>query len=316
MTPKAIRATLEDLRNRSQRPGGDEKSQLLTDTYEKVMERIAGQLPDMKDLAMDVLSWISWSEPTIHASSLQKLLAAESGKSEIDEDNMPDTRDTVSVCAGLVTIDGESGIIRLAHYTTQTYLEHTRDRWFPESLFKITKVCISLLSFRCFPGEHTRSWLGLCDQMQPSLSPGSVISRTNSLVSLSQSFQRAAFFLVYALSDPEMGHALAFKQFTVVIALWLHQDVKRLLEDLRNGVNNRHDSRGDQDQEQPLRVVEEYHSIMDGLLYSDAGDVELIPANQAGDCLVERRGFKEDLRSRFFYDWGKDIDEIVSLRWY
>jgi hypothetical protein len=38
--------------------------------------------------------------------------------------------DMVSVCAGLVTVDEESNIIRLAHYTTQEYFNQTREKWF------------------------------------------------------------------------------------------------------------------------------------------------------------------------------------------
>ena len=37
----------------------------------------------------------------------------------------------VSVCAGLVTVDEESDIIRLVHYTTQEFFERTQNIWFP-----------------------------------------------------------------------------------------------------------------------------------------------------------------------------------------
>ncbi|KAK4107439.1 hypothetical protein N656DRAFT_513618 [Canariomyces notabilis] len=56
----------------------------------------------------------------------------------------------VSVCAGLVTVDGNSGIIRLVHYTTQEYFERTRGRWLPDAESYITKVCVTYLSFMSF----------------------------------------------------------------------------------------------------------------------------------------------------------------------
>jgi len=53
----------------------------------------------------------------------------------------------VSVCAGLVTVDKESGIIRLAHYTTQEYFERTQDHWFPNAETDIAIICVTYLSF-------------------------------------------------------------------------------------------------------------------------------------------------------------------------
>ncbi len=56
----------------------------------------------------------------------------------------------VSVCAGLVTVDEESNIIRLVHYTTRKYFERTQTRWFPKAQTAIAKTCITYLSFDSF----------------------------------------------------------------------------------------------------------------------------------------------------------------------
>ena len=53
----------------------------------------------------------------------------------------------ISVCAGLVTIDEESSIIRLVHYTTQEYFERTQSNWFPNAQTDITTICVTYLSF-------------------------------------------------------------------------------------------------------------------------------------------------------------------------
>lgn len=55
-----------------------------------------------------------------------------------------------SLCAGLVTVDGESGIIRLVHHTTQEYFERTRKQWFPNAQSEITTICVRYLSFSTF----------------------------------------------------------------------------------------------------------------------------------------------------------------------
>lgn len=63
---------------------------------------------------------------------LQHALAVEAGDVELGEDNIQEIEEVVSVCAGLVTVDEQSDIIRLVHYTTQEYFERTQTRWFPK----------------------------------------------------------------------------------------------------------------------------------------------------------------------------------------
>src|SRR5690348_6548807 len=53
--------------------------------------------------------------------------------SELDEENVLEIEDVVFVCAGLVTLDKESDIIRQVHYTTQEYYERTQVGWFPDA---------------------------------------------------------------------------------------------------------------------------------------------------------------------------------------
>jgi ankyrin repeat protein len=56
----------------------------------------------------------------------------------------------VSVCAGLVTVDEESDVIRLVHYTTQEYFGRTQTFWFPNGLRDIATTCVTYLSFDAF----------------------------------------------------------------------------------------------------------------------------------------------------------------------
>lgn len=56
----------------------------------------------------------------------------------------------VSVCAGLVTVDEQSNIIRLVHYTTQDYFERTWTSWFPNAQTDITEICVTYLLFDAF----------------------------------------------------------------------------------------------------------------------------------------------------------------------
>jgi Ankyrin repeats (3 copies) len=111
------------------------------------MERINGQVKDQEELAKQVLSWITCAKRPLATTELQYALGVEVGESRLDKDNLPEIEDMVSACAGLVTIDNESEIIRLVHYTTQEYFDRTRGKWFPDAQTNITIMCITYLSF-------------------------------------------------------------------------------------------------------------------------------------------------------------------------
>jgi hypothetical protein len=68
----------------------------------------------------------------------------------LNGDNFYDVEDIISVCAGLVTIDEESNIIRLVHYTTQEYFEHIRLEWNPRAPEEIASICLTYLAFDTF----------------------------------------------------------------------------------------------------------------------------------------------------------------------
>ncbi|KAF3062635.1 putative ankyrin repeat protein [Trichoderma lentiforme] len=118
--------------------------------YEEAVWRIKGLDPDSKELAWLVLSWITCAKRPLATKELQHALAVEVGKAELDEENFVEIEDMVSVCAGLVTIDEESNIIRLVHYTTQEYFERTQKQWFPTAQVQIATICITYLSFSAF----------------------------------------------------------------------------------------------------------------------------------------------------------------------
>jgi ankyrin repeat protein len=114
------------------------------------MERIEGQLADEEELAKQVLSWITCTKRPLTTPELEHALTVEPGESQLDEENLCRIEDMVSVCAGLVTIDEESDVIRLVHYTTQEYLQRTQKRWFPDAETDIAMTCITYLSFDAF----------------------------------------------------------------------------------------------------------------------------------------------------------------------
>ncbi|KAL9034420.1 MAG: hypothetical protein Q9180_005419 [Flavoplaca navasiana] len=119
-------------------------------TYREALQRIEGQLHNDRELAKRVLSWITLAVRPLTSAELCCVLAVEPDTTEIDPENVYNSEDLVSVCAGLVVVDQESGIIRLVHYTTQEYFERTGDAWNPGGQLHITVACLTYLSFTTF----------------------------------------------------------------------------------------------------------------------------------------------------------------------
>ncbi len=149
-TAKAIKNSLKQFLKKSLGASEDKKIEILSSAYDEAMERINGQQAGFQLLANNVLSWITCAKRPLTTRELRYAIAVEIGEFELDEDNLPDIEDIVSVCAGLVTIDEQSGVIRLVHYTTQEYFERTQQQRFPDAEVNITKTCVTYLSFNEF----------------------------------------------------------------------------------------------------------------------------------------------------------------------
>jgi ankyrin repeat protein len=114
------------------------------------MDRIRGQKHGFRKLAEQALAWITYATRPLTTSELRHALAVQIGRSELDKQNIPQLQRIISTCLGLLTVDEESNIVRLVHYTTQEYFEKTREAWFPNAEIDITTVCITYLSFSTF----------------------------------------------------------------------------------------------------------------------------------------------------------------------
>ncbi|MCJ1282616.1 hypothetical protein MMC26_001941 [Xylographa opegraphella] len=118
----------------------------LDNTYDEAMRRIHQQDAEDVRLATKVLTWISKAFTSLQVRELQYALASVPGATELDEEALPYEDDLVSVCAGLVDIDVESGVIRLVHYTTQRYFERNGEKWFGEASLEIAQSSLIYLS--------------------------------------------------------------------------------------------------------------------------------------------------------------------------
>lgn len=118
--------------------------------YKEAIDRVYSQVSDLKELGLQVLSWITCAKRPLTTAELQHALGVEADQPYLDKDNLSDIQDIVSSCCGLVTIDEQSNIIRLVHYTTKEYFDRSESTWFPEAQSEITKACVTYISFDAF----------------------------------------------------------------------------------------------------------------------------------------------------------------------
>ncbi|KAJ5560253.1 hypothetical protein N7513_002652 [Penicillium frequentans] len=145
--------------------------------YNEAVMRIKCQPPLSRRRARKALSWLTCATRQLSIPELEHALATEGGDSEFDMDNITAYDEILSVCAGLVTVDEESNVIRLVHYTVQEYLERTQGHWFPEDDENnpvryanpetyITRISLTYMSFASFEEQELRSWEDIEDRLE------------------------------------------------------------------------------------------------------------------------------------------------------
>lgn len=118
--------------------------------YRDALSRIFGQDKDYQDSARKILSLILCAKRPLKINELQHALMVDPGDTELDQDNCLEIEDILMVCAGLITIDENSEVVRFVHYTTQEYLLRKQDVWLPHAEGEIARTCLSYLSLQDF----------------------------------------------------------------------------------------------------------------------------------------------------------------------
>ncbi|KXX76597.1 Ubiquitin-conjugating enzyme E2 4 [Madurella mycetomatis] len=149
-TVKAVKTTLSKFKRNGPGSTEDAKARTLAEAYGQAMARIQNQRAGFRQLAEKVLAWITCATRPLQTTEFQHALAVEIGERQFDEENMPQLDQIISVCSGLVTIDKQSNVVRLIHYTAQEYLSQTKGSWFPAAEAEICITCVTYLSYDVF----------------------------------------------------------------------------------------------------------------------------------------------------------------------
>lgn len=99
---------------------------------------------------MSALMWISHAKRSLMVTELAGALSIKSGQYTVSGKHCPSASVMLACCQGLVTIDRESSIIRLAHYSVQEYLTEHSQRLFMNAEASLAGICIRYLLFDTF----------------------------------------------------------------------------------------------------------------------------------------------------------------------
>ncbi|KAJ7693073.1 ankyrin repeat-containing domain protein [Mycena rosella] len=130
----------------------------LEHTYDEAIDRINHQNEEDKKLGLLALAWVANAKRPLSVPEFRDALAIEPGSSCLDVDNLVDMETILAVCAGLITIDETTSVVRLIHYTVQNYLDSIQSEQFPLAQTTIVSSCLTYLSFKDFdvlPESHS-----------------------------------------------------------------------------------------------------------------------------------------------------------------
>ncbi|KFY78857.1 hypothetical protein V498_09042, partial [Pseudogymnoascus sp. VKM F-4517 (FW-2822)] len=130
----------------------------LPKKYDELMDRIGSQNEDDAQLGKKVLSWISHAKRPLTVPEMQHAVKIESTTTRIEKFDLISQDILVSVCAGIATVDKESNIIRLVHYSAQEYFQNTgSQKFFQDSQQELANACLTYPLFDNFANGHCRS---------------------------------------------------------------------------------------------------------------------------------------------------------------
>lgn len=119
----------------------------LDDAFEATLSRIQRQPEGRKRLGMNTLMWITTAKRPLLLSELSDALAVRPGISSLNPLYRPSQKLMVDSCLGLVTVNEQTSVIRLVHYSVQQFFERHQKRIFPmgESILAELTTTYSLL---------------------------------------------------------------------------------------------------------------------------------------------------------------------------
>lgn len=132
----------------------------IGDTYDQAMERIEATNEDDRQIVLNFLQWVVFSNRPLNVAEVEHASSITPKTEDMDQDSILGAGELTSMCAGLVIIDA-SDIVRLVHFSAQSYFREHREKWFSNGHAVLARNCLTYLSYKVFkagpssgPGEY------------------------------------------------------------------------------------------------------------------------------------------------------------------
>ena len=141
-TPRAVQIALQNLPTE------------IGDTYDQAMERIEATNDYDRKIVMNFLRWIAFSTRPLSVAEVEHASSIATGTRDIDQDDILNAGELTSMCAGLVIVDA-SDIVRLVHFSAQSYFREHREKLFADDHTVLARNCLTYLSYKAFEAGPT-----------------------------------------------------------------------------------------------------------------------------------------------------------------
>lgn len=117
-------------------------SNAYNDAYKKAWERLNAQPEEHRSLARQTMAILLTTRRALSVEELRHALSVDTEDEQVeDEEDMRNIEDILATCAGLVTADTGSNLVRLVHKSTQDYFSRHRPDFFPDAESFMARIC-------------------------------------------------------------------------------------------------------------------------------------------------------------------------------
>lgn len=126
----------------------DTLNSLPLSTHDLILDRVRDQSRKRSELALRVLTWLSYSRRPLTLHELQHAVTLIFGSEPpaFNQDRVPPPRLLKEVCIGLLDVDEKRNQVRLIHATLSEYLLEHRNALFPDGESVLTRSCLTYMS--------------------------------------------------------------------------------------------------------------------------------------------------------------------------
>ncbi|TFK18864.1 ankyrin, partial [Coprinopsis marcescibilis] len=115
----------------------------LDEMYKGTMDRVEQQ--PRGSLAKRVLLWLLYTQRSLTLDELRYAVATSPGTETFDKGRLVSKDAILGICCGLVSLDEQSGLVRLIHYTAMDFLKPILEPQFPDPHLLLASACVTRL---------------------------------------------------------------------------------------------------------------------------------------------------------------------------